>query len=426
MADDFLGSLQGVLQNEIQQQQATDWGSILANALAQGAKGAAAGFAEAKPNDYGSQLASALVGGLATGYGQGRQRDIRNDILGGLATSIDATKQGQYGSLADALKANELGNLANAVTTDNYNFDLGLDRTKQKGQMENDLALQLIKDKIPVELEDYKNRQRFATDQNIRQQNSLFGVGGQGQGQSVLSPEQIAKDPNKPYSQKVVELSRYFQQTTRSTPNEALKQANNVLKNQVLDSADLPESTQQILNLIPQGLQRKAFDEIGILQLEANSKAVIDDVYGRLENISTLSAINPRSTEGAVFEAGQGAVNLNVVEKYKGVMSENDYQRMKGLLPSKWDTKERLAEKKKLMMQMITQISNSATPVLSQFGVKGFEQRKQTKPQEFLPSSNGRDREKTQEYPEGTIIKNAQGERKIMQNGKFVPYQGGR
>lgn len=393
MADDFLGSLQGVLQNEIQQQQATDWGSILANALAQGAKGAAAGFAEAKPNDYGSQLASALVGGLATGYGQGRQRDIRNDILGGLATSIDATKQGQYGSLADALKANELGNLANAVTTDNYNFDLGLDRTRQEGQMENDLALSLETSKLPLQ----KELEKYRTDQSIRQQNAIFGVGGQGQGQSVLSPEQIAKDPNKPYSQKVVELSRYFQQTTRSTPNEALKQANNVLRNQVLDSADLPESTQQILNVIPQGLQRKAFDEIKVLQSEANSKAVIDDIYSKLENISTLSAINPRSTEGAIFEAGQGAINLNVVEKYKGVMSENDYQRMKGLLPSKWDTKERLQEKKKLMTQMITQISNSATPVLSQFGISSFEQRKQTNPQEFLPNEMDAKRKRLQE-----------------------------
>jgi len=388
MADDFLGSLQSVLQNEIQQQQATDWGSILANALAQGAKGAAAGFAEAKPNDYGSQLASALFGGLATGYGQGRQRDIRNNILGGLSTSIDATKAGDFASLPEALKANELGNLANAVTTDNYNFDLGLGRERQTQQMKNDLALQLIKDKIPVELEDYKNRQRFSTDQAIRQQNNMFGVGGGTEGSpAVLTPEVIAKDPNKPYSQKVVELTRYFQQTTRSTPNEALKQANNILKNQVLDSANLPDSTRQIMDIIPQGLQRKAFEEVKLLQSEANTLATIDDIYSKMENISTASALNPRSTEGAIFEAGQGAINLNVVEKYKGVMSENDYQRMKGLLPSKWDTKERLIEKKKLMKNMITQISNSGTPILSSFGINGFVQRKKTTPQEYLPAS---------------------------------------
>lgn len=384
MTDDFLGSLQGVLQNEIEQQQSTDWGSILANALTQGAKGAAAGFAEAKPTDYGSQLAAALVGGLSSGYGQARQRNIRNDILGGLSSSIDATKAGQYQSLAEALKANELSNLANAVTTDNYNFDLGLDRQRQQNVMKNEIALDLERGKLPLQ----KELERYKTDQSIRQQNNLFGGTGTTSGNNVITPEAIAQDPNKPYSQKVVELSRYFQQTTRSTPNEALKQANNILKNQVLDSANLPESTKQIMDIIPQGLQKKAFEEVKLLQSEANTLATIDDIYSKMEDISTISALNPRSTEGAIFEAGQGAINLNVVEKYKGVMSENDYQRMKGLLPSKWDTKERLIEKKKLMKNMITQISNSGTPILSSFGINDFVQRKKTNPQAYLPNDN--------------------------------------
>lgn len=163
MADDFLGSLQSTLQNEIQQQQSTDWGSILANALAQGAKGAAAGFAEAKPNDYGSQLVAALVGGVSSGYGTQRQRGIRDDVLGGLSSSIDATRTGQYQSLTDALKGNDLGNLANAVKTDDYNFQLNTNRDLQKALQENRMKLAYETAKSPL---DNKN---FETQQQIRQ-----------------------------------------------------------------------------------------------------------------------------------------------------------------------------------------------------------------------------------------------------------------
>lgn len=125
---DLYDALAGALASEVKQEQSTDWRSILANSLALGAQGAAQGFAEANPSDYGSQIAASLVGGLATGYGSGRRRNIANQITGNFADAMRGAQSGDYASLVDALTDkgfDNTGNIGAALSL--HNFQLGQD-----------------------------------------------------------------------------------------------------------------------------------------------------------------------------------------------------------------------------------------------------------------------------------------------------------
>lgn len=384
MADDFLGSLQGVLQNEIEQQQSTDWGSILANALTQGAKGAAAGFAEAKPTDYGSQLAAALVGGLSSGYGQARQRNIRNDILGGLSSSIDATKAGQYQSLAEALKANELSNLANAVTTDNYNFDLGLGRAQKEQEMKNKLALALTRGqgdieldvynrKIPLEVQREKqiqNAKNQATLDNLKRRWEMFkspttstnqGVAqGEGGGQGISQqPVNMSVDPalqgggqqkptlkpgkssnlleqlevdNKTLQERKIQMANEIALRTGATETQALQQAEKQLRGEqkALDetfkqSSELLQNSMELKNLSRQAraLINTAGSTGGFRGYGTSIQKLFKDdkEFKAMEGMETLKALQFALTR----VKGTGAVSDRETEMYlsSGVRPEN-------------------------------------------------------------------------------------------------------
>ena len=117
---------------------------------------------------------------------------------------------------------------------------------------------------------------------------------------------------------------------------------------------------------VPLKYQEEAIKETGVIQELDDAKEVVGGAYDTTAKIGTGDSYTPFTNTAAAFNAAKSNIETAVQSNWKGVMSEGDVKRMKGLLPDKYDTIERIGTKKTEMLRFLEN-NSKPVPFLKQF-----------------------------------------------------------
>lgn len=118
---------------------------------------------------------------------------------------------------------------------------------------------------------------------------------------------------------------------------------------------------------IPKSLQSEVMKETNTADKLNKNKALLSDSYDTTKNISSVDSMTPFSKDAAKFNAARASILASLQSLWKGPMSDQDMKRIEPLLPEKYDSKERIDEKKSRMLKVI-EANTDATPLLDSLG----------------------------------------------------------
>lgn len=344
---DLYDALASALQAEVQQRQQTDWKSILANSLAQGAKGAMQGFAEAKPNDYGSQLVGALAGGLATGYGQQRQNKIANQAMGDFASVLSGVSPNSPSDLMAGLKDkgfNNSGNLAAALTlTDFENRNNLQNQFNLKNQAIGFDKGMVFKDGQFVPIPSYNQ---------IRNMQQFEGAAATAQGRN---------ETDLAYANRIARAKKEAEVFAEDRANRAL--------NKSLQYRDNDE-LQDIYKRTPTANWEDLSKEIGNIEIAERNLNDVEKTFNEIKKLDA-KALVPGSKEAAIYDATRARLIKILHDTIKGNAAEREKAELLPLFPNTMDLlspegQARMDERLKYLEDFLK--SNVAsTPVLTRF-----------------------------------------------------------
>ena len=138
--------------------------------------------------------------------------------------------------------------------------------------------------------------------------------------------------------------------------------------NQLGQAGGTPEG-QSIVANVPKGLQSKAVTELGSVEEFERTKTGLQGLFKEAKEIPSKTALIPRTTDNAKMSAITSGILVGVQANWKGPMSDRDLAVVQKLTPDALDTKERIEEKEKQLLNLVER-NRKATPTLQNFGVQ--------------------------------------------------------